>query len=61
MFTMSDFFDLFGPRVFVVSDSVFQDYQKTVKNQKIKKLDEEIQYYEKRVEALKKERESLDA
>lgn len=58
---MSDFFDLFGPRVYVVPDSVFQDYQKTVKNQKIKKLDEEIQYYEKRVKALKKERESLDA
>lgn len=57
---MSDFFDLFGPRVYVVPDSVFQDYQKTVKNEKIKKLDEEIQYYEKRVEALKKERASIE-
>lgn len=56
---MSDFFDLLGPRVYVISDSVFKEYEEKVKKSKLEKLDKEIKYYEEYVGKLKEKREAL--
>lgn len=56
---MSDFFDLLGPRVYVISDSVFKEYEEKIKKSKLEKLDKEIKYYEEYVGKLKEKREAL--
>jgi hypothetical protein len=56
---MSDLFDLLGPRVYVVSDTVFKDYEERIKKKKVARLDEQIKYYEECVGELKKKREEL--
>ena len=56
---MSSLVDFFGPRVYVISDTLFKEYEDQVKKEKVANYDKEIQYYEDVIEKLKKKRAEL--
>lgn len=56
---MFDLFDSLSPRVYVVSDSEYKKYQERQNHAKIERLKEERRYYQKRLDKLDAEIESL--
>jgi peptidoglycan hydrolase CwlO-like protein len=56
---MFDLFDSLSPRVYVVSDSEYKKYRERQNDAKIERLEEERRYYQKRLDKLDAEIESL--
>lgn len=56
---MFDLFDLYSPRVYVVSDKMYDEYLQKQKDRKVAELDRSIQYYQDRVAELEKKKAEL--
>ena len=56
---MFDLFDSLSPRVYVVSDSEYKKYRDRQNHARIERLEEERRYYQKRLDKLDDEIESL--